>query len=136
MTNYGTITTTQPWTVGIIELPLPGTAITTGAGNDTVVLGAGSVNTGTIDLGTGDDTLTFLGTATINGSLLGNILPGTGSNSLVFDGAGTLGYDFSGFEYHQTGYWHFHAGWPAYNEKSYNQSRNSPGEQQLCHGRQ
>ncbi len=98
VTNYGTITTTQPWIVGIIEWPLPGTAITTGAGNDTVVLGAGSVTTGTIDLGTGDDTLTFLGTATINGSLLGSILPGTGSNSLVFDGAGTLGYDFSGFE--------------------------------------
>ena len=59
------------------------------------MLGAGSVTTGTIDLGTGDDTLKFLGTATIKAA---DIVPGTGSNSLVFDGAGTLGYDFSGFE--------------------------------------
>ncbi|HVN97547.1 MAG TPA: hypothetical protein VMT62_14050, partial [Syntrophorhabdaceae bacterium] len=94
VTNYGTIETKQTQKTWFFDISSPGIAISTGAGNDTVVLGAGSVTTGAIDLGSGDNTLEFLGTATVNG----DILPGPGNNTLVFDGTGTLGYDFSGFE--------------------------------------
>ncbi|MBI5785329.1 MAG: autotransporter domain-containing protein [Rhodocyclales bacterium] len=88
--NYGTILTTQtahgPAAAGM--------AITTGAGNDTVVLGAGSTTKGDVDLGAGDDTLVLQGTSTLNGISRG----GVGSNTLVFDGAGTLAYNFAEFE--------------------------------------
>jgi uncharacterized protein YhjY with autotransporter beta-barrel domain len=73
----------------------PGIGITAGAGNDTVILGAGSSVTGSILLGEGDDTLGLSGTPIINGI----IDPGTGSNSLVLDGPGACNRVFNGYQH-------------------------------------
>jgi subtilase-type serine protease len=64
-----------------------GIAITTGAGNDTVTLAAGSQTVGAIDLGAGDDRLTISGKAVVSGP----IDAGAGIDTLVLDGAGSLG---------------------------------------------
>ena len=99
ITNSGQITATQTRLeyVGGGEIHFinwPGIAISSGAGNDTVILTEGSQVNGDIDLGDGDDKLKFVGTATINGA----IIPGAGSNSLIFEGTGNLSYNFEGFE--------------------------------------
>lgn len=65
----GTLITTQR-TLGVAAR---GTAISTGAGNDVLMLGDGSVTEGRIDLGTGHDTLSLEGTPVIRGSITGGL---------------------------------------------------------------
>ena len=66
--------------------PAPATAITTGAGDDVLTLGDGSVVTGNIDLGLDNDTLHLIG----NPEVQNGLTPGPGMNSLVFEGPGYL----------------------------------------------
>jgi len=68
------------WVGGWIHITSqPGIAIAADAGNDTVILTEGSYTGGSIELGDGDDTLKFTGTATVTREMN----PGTGSNSLI-----------------------------------------------------
>lgn len=71
-----------------------GLAITTGTGNDQVVLTDGSETEGTIDLGNGDDRLTLSGTQTVTGTVTG----AAGIDTLVFDGSGTMTLTPTSFE--------------------------------------
>ena len=87
--NTGTITTTKT----VEDVTSSGVAIRSGAGNDLVVLGNGSVTTGSIELGEGNDTLHLVGTPTVNG----NIDSGSGTNSLIFEGPGSFSNPLSGF---------------------------------------
>jgi fibronectin-binding autotransporter adhesin len=89
--NAGKILTSQ-YTSSLTETP--GTAISTGGGNDRVFLEAGSETRGLIDLGSGDDTISFNGQLTLTGSVIG----GPGNNTLVFSGNGALEAPISGFE--------------------------------------
>lgn len=90
VSNYGTITTTQVNN----GVSTPGTAITTGAGNDQVLLGNGSRTMGHIDLGDGDDGLIFQGTTLVSGTVTG----GAGTDTLVFDGSGSIAFAPVAFE--------------------------------------
>ncbi|QTN22134.1 autotransporter outer membrane beta-barrel domain-containing protein [Rhizobacter sp. AJA081-3] len=64
--NQGSIVATR--TVGGVAMA--GIAIDAGAGNDTVVLGDGSVTRGDIDLGAGTDVLTMRGATVIEGTVI------------------------------------------------------------------
>src|SRR5258705_7273898 len=64
----------------------PGTAISSGAGDDTVTLRNGSVTNGNIDLGTGNNRLVLEGTPVINGT----VTDGTATLGLVFNSAGSF----------------------------------------------
>jgi outer membrane autotransporter protein len=64
--NQGSIVATR--TVGGVAMA--GIAIDAGAGNDTVVLGDGSVTRGDIDLGAGTDVLTMRGATAIEGTVI------------------------------------------------------------------
>ncbi|HVP78515.1 MAG TPA: autotransporter outer membrane beta-barrel domain-containing protein [Thermodesulfobacteriota bacterium] len=72
----------------------PGIAISSGAGNDTVILMNGSETIGHIDLGDGNDWLTVTGTPIVNGNVTG----GNGIDTLVFQGAGSVGFTPTNFE--------------------------------------
>ena len=87
--NNGTITTTKT----VEDVASNGVAISSGAGNDVVLLGDGSSTAGSIDLGTGDDTLHLVGTPILNG----NIDSGSGANSLIFEGNGSFSNPLNGF---------------------------------------
>lgn len=82
----GSILTTQRTPAGEVR----GTAIATGAGNDRVLLGDGSVTEGHIDLGTGHDTLTLQGTPVVHGSIAGgrslSSTPGSLTLQLIGEG--------------------------------------------------
>ncbi|MBL8201271.1 MAG: hypothetical protein JNK40_09900 [Chromatiales bacterium] len=66
--------------------------IDTGAGNDQLFLGDGSVITGSVSLGDGDDILTLSGTPVIRdaGGALLNADAGAGTDTLVLAGAGSF----------------------------------------------
>ena len=72
----------------------PGVAISSGGGNDTVILMNGSETIGHVDLGDGDDYLTLLGTPLVTGNITG----GAGIDTLVFQGAGSVGFTPTDFE--------------------------------------
>jgi uncharacterized protein with beta-barrel porin domain len=101
--NNGKIATTNKridsfWWDGVSLVPnislTLGTAISSGGGNDTVILTEGSETNGSIELGDGDDLLAFID----EGSITGPITGGTGEDSLVFDGAGRVDVPLSEFE--------------------------------------
>lgn len=81
--NRGTITTAASGGTLIRE------AIHTGAGDDEVILGDGSVTTGDIDLGADNDLLTFIGTPIVNGAIRGS----EGTNTLAFESEGAFSFD-------------------------------------------
>jgi len=91
--NEGTIVTAEGSGVNGSVPTSTGIAIDAGAGNDTVVLGDGSITTGSVLLADGDDTLELRGTPIVNGT----IDPGTGENSLYLRGAGYFEPEFSGY---------------------------------------
>ena len=68
-------------------------AITTGDGDDLVILGDGSKITGDLDLGLDNDTLHLIGNPELNGTLT----PGAGMNSLIFEGPGHFANSLAGF---------------------------------------
>ena len=73
--NNGTINTSTVLETGIsldalVSTESLGIAITSGGGDDTIMLGDGSVTNGDIDLGTGSDTLSLEGTPVINGDII------------------------------------------------------------------
>jgi outer membrane autotransporter protein len=80
--NQGTINTLRTVN-GVTTL---GTAIDSGGGDDTIVLGDGSVTNGDIDLGTGSDTLSLEGTPVINGDIIDEM----SSVSLSFNNNGSF----------------------------------------------
>lgn len=73
--------------------PIPAVAITTGDGNDILVLGDQSVVTGDIDLGLDNDTLHLIGNPEAQNALT----PGPGMNSLIFEGPGYFANSLAGF---------------------------------------
>jgi uncharacterized protein YhjY with autotransporter beta-barrel domain len=87
--NNGTIAATQVQN----DVSSRGVAISSGAGNDTVMLGDGSLTTGHIELGSGNDTFHLVGTPTVDG----NINSGSGTNSLIFEGTGSFSNPLVGF---------------------------------------
>jgi uncharacterized protein YhjY with autotransporter beta-barrel domain len=93
--NSGTIHTANQrieWVGGWIHIvDWPGIAITSGGGNDQVFLMDVSETNGHIDLGDGDDWLTFVGSPLVTGDVTG----AAGTDSLVFEGAGSIGFTFS-----------------------------------------
>jgi hypothetical protein len=81
--NHGTIETSTTVN-GATAL---GVAIDAGAGNDTVILGNGSVTRGDIDLGSGTDTLLMRGTTIVEGTVMDD-----GSRlTLEISGSGSIG---------------------------------------------
>jgi VCBS repeat-containing protein len=79
LTNTGSITATG------------GTAIDMGAGNDTVILGTGSVVTGTIALGDGDDTLSATASVsaiTVDAGAGNDVVVGGSGNDVIHGGEG------------------------------------------------
>jgi subtilase-type serine protease len=88
--NEGTISATMIRN-GISSL---GVGINSGAGNDQIFLTNGSETNGHIDLGNGDDWLTFTGTPLVTGDVTG----AAGMDTLVFDGAGSVGFTPMAFE--------------------------------------
>lgn len=78
-----------------------GIAVTTGAGNDALHIHTGATVFGSIDLGTGEDTLSFENTAAIYGlntSEKGIAEGGAGIDSLIFNGAGSNHASLNNFE--------------------------------------
>jgi len=73
--------------------PTPAIAITTGGGDDILVLGDESVVKGDIDLGLDNDTLHLIGNPEVQNALT----PGSGMNSLVFEGPGYFANSLVGF---------------------------------------
>jgi uncharacterized protein YhjY with autotransporter beta-barrel domain len=96
--NNGSITTANEsleWVGSWIHITSqPGTAISSGGGNDTVILTDGSETKGHIDLGDGDDWLTVMGTPLVTGNVTG----AAGTDTLVFEGAGSIGFIPMAFE--------------------------------------
>jgi uncharacterized protein YhjY with autotransporter beta-barrel domain len=90
ITNYGTISTTNIKN-GVSSL---GVGISSGGGNDQLFLMDGSKTNGHIDLGEGDDWLTFVGTPLVTGYVTGAV----GTDTLVFEGAGSIGFTPMAFE--------------------------------------
>ncbi len=88
--NYGSINATNIKS-GVSSL---GIAISSGAGNDQIFLMNGSETNGHIDLGDGDDWLTFMGIPLVTGNVTG----AAGTDTLVFDGAGSIGFTPMAFE--------------------------------------
>lgn len=84
--NYGTISATRAFN----GVTTRGIAIDTGAGNDTVILGDGSVTRGDIVLGSGVDTLLLQGSPVIEGAVIDD---GATSPSLSLRGSGAGGVD-------------------------------------------
>jgi uncharacterized protein YhjY with autotransporter beta-barrel domain len=93
--NYGTINTIE--IANGVESP--GTAIDAGGGDDTVILGDGSVTNGDIDLGTGTDTLSMEGTPVING----NIIDDMSSLMLSFNNSGSYDGTLPGYRAEKNG---------------------------------
>ncbi len=85
--NNGSITTT-------VDSSAAGVGIRVGAGNDTVMLGDGSLIRGALDLGLDDDTLQLSGTPVVDGP----ILDGGGTDTLVFEGSGAFADPLTDFE--------------------------------------
>jgi len=71
---------------------LSGIGIDTGAGNDSITLGDGSIVVGSVGLGNGDDALTLVGTAMVVDGLgqALDISAGAGNDSLFLQGAGSF----------------------------------------------
>ncbi|HOX59304.1 MAG TPA: autotransporter outer membrane beta-barrel domain-containing protein [Candidatus Paceibacterota bacterium] len=90
--NSGTLTSTNFNATGWVA----GTAIDSGAGDDTVSLLANSYTRGGILLGAGDDTLELSGAPTLEGT----VNAGAGTDRLTLHGAGSLagGGNVAGFE--------------------------------------
>lgn len=74
--------------------PVPGIGITSGDGNDEVILGDRSLVDGSIDLGIDDDSLMFIGSAGVTRA----VDAGTGTDDLIFDGEGAVDVDLLAFE--------------------------------------
>ena len=96
--NGGTIHTANQrleWVGGWIHITSqPGIGISSGGGNDQLFLMDGSETNGHIDLGDGDDWLTFVGTPLVAGDVTG----AAGTDSLVFEGAGNISFTPAAFE--------------------------------------
>jgi len=90
ITNYGTIIAT------IIKNGIPGLGIgiSSGGGNDQVLLMNGSETNGHIDLGEGDDWLALVGTLIVQGDVTG----AAGIDTLMFDGVGNIDSTLIAFE--------------------------------------
>ncbi|HSD96253.1 MAG TPA: hypothetical protein VLB06_03825 [Sulfuricaulis sp.] len=75
-------------------------AIRTGSGNDIVQLGDGSTTIGSIQLNGGDDSLTFIGSASVAGlnDAPGSLNGGAGTDSLYFSGSGSFTGSIQQFE--------------------------------------
>jgi uncharacterized protein YhjY with autotransporter beta-barrel domain len=96
--NSGTINAANQrleWVGGWIHITSQqGIGISSGGGKDKLFLTNGSVTSGHIDLGDGDDWLTFMGTSLVTGDVTG----AAGMDTLVFDGAGSIGFTPMAFE--------------------------------------
>ena len=88
--NEGTITATTI----VNGVTSRGTAISSGEGDDRVLLLPGSETIGGIDLGSGNDSLQIFG----NASVIGNAAGGSGNDSLLLYGAGLFGGRLDGLE--------------------------------------
>ncbi|MDH3567959.1 MAG: hypothetical protein OEM61_11490, partial [Desulfobacteraceae bacterium] len=92
--NCGRIVTTTIKKENSSEVTSSGTAISSGAGNDQVFLLDASESDGQINLGDGDDWLTFWGNPLVTGDVTGAV----GTDALVFEGAGSIDFTPVAFE--------------------------------------